>query len=124
MDQEFVAKMKEQMSEEKKRLEEELSRFAHRNKKATRTDYDADYEDIGDKEDENAAEVARYTDNLSLENALEKALRDVEAALERVEKGEYGVCKYCKTEITEERLTARPTSSACIQCKKTLTQEV
>ncbi len=124
MDQEAIEKIKQDLLTEKKRLEEELSRFAHRNQKSVNTDYDTDFEDIGDKEDENAAEVARYSDNLSLENTLEKALRDVEAALVRINEGTYGICKYCKSKISDERLKARPTSSACIQCKKTLTQEV
>jgi len=124
MDQDFLEKVKNQLLAEKTKLEEELSRFAHRNPKATKTDYDTDFEDIGSKEDENAAEVARFSDNLSLENTLEKALRDVEGALKRVEEGTYGICKYCKSEISQERLIARTTSSACIQCKKTLTQEI
>lgn len=116
--------IKQKLLEEKKNLEQELQAFAHRNPKAQTTDYDADFPNIGDKEDENAAEVAQFSTNLSLENELEKALRDVEAALKLIESGEYGKCKYCSQEIDERRLQARPTSSSCIQCKKTLTQEV
>ncbi len=124
MNDAFIAKMKESMDAEKARLESELSKFAHRNTKAADTDYDADFPNIGDKEDENASEVAQFSDNLSLEDELEKALRDVEAALERYNEGKYGICKYCQQDIDERRLEARPTSSSCIQCKKTLTQEV
>ena len=61
---------------------------------------------------------------MSLEDTLKKALRDVESSLDRIEKGAYGTCKYCNEEIDEQRIEARPTSSACIKCKKTLTQEV
>jgi len=124
MDQTFLAEMKEVLSKEKARLEEELSRFAHRNPKAVSTDYEAEFHNIGEKEDENASEVAQFSDNLSLEGELEKALRDVEKALESIEKGTYGICKYCSQEIDERRIRARATSSSCIQCKKTLTQEV
>lgn len=59
----------------------------------------------------------------SLKSALEKELRDVYKALERVEEGLYGICKYCDALIEEDRLRARPTSSSCISCKKTLTDE-
>ncbi len=59
----------------------------------------------------------------SLKSALEKELRDVYKALERVEEGLYGICKYCDAIIEEDRLRARPTSSSCISCKKTLTDE-
>ncbi|MBU0646481.1 TraR/DksA family transcriptional regulator [Patescibacteria group bacterium] len=124
MDKQIVEQMKERLSEEKTRLEQELSKFAHRNPQAAETDFNADFPNLGDKEDENASEVAQFSNNLSLESELEKALRDVESALRQLEKGVYGICKYCKQEIDEKRLLARPTSSSCIKCKKTLTQEV
>jgi DnaK suppressor protein len=120
----FVEGKKEELLAEKERLTTELSKFAHRNTKSTETDFTSDFPDLGDKEDENASEVAQYSNNLSLESELEKALRDVEDALKRMSEDGYGTCKYCNQEIDERRLTARPTSSSCIQCKKTLTQEV
>lgn len=119
----FVAEMKALLLEEKTKLETELSRFSHRNPKATEEDFDVNFPNLGDKEDENASEVATYTDNLSLEDELVKQLRDVISALKMVEAGKYGVCKYCQQPIAEARLRARPTSSSCIDCKKTLTQE-
>ena len=124
MEQAFIQTMRKRLEEEKTRLEGELSKFAHRNPKATETDFDSNFPNMGDKEDENASEVAEFSNNLSLEGELEKALRDVESAMRQMEKGVYGICKYCKQEIDEKRLTARPTSSSCINCKKTLTQEV
>lgn len=109
---------------EKAKLEQELAKFAHRNPHAAESDYDANFPNLGDKEDENASEVAEFSTNLSLEGELEKALRDIESALRQIDKGVYGICKYCKQPIDEKRLEARPTSSSCIKCKKTLTQEV
>ncbi len=124
MKEKFLEEMKNSLLEEKKRLETELSRFTHRNPKAAGTDFDADYPNFGESEDENAAEVAQFGDNLSLEQELESALKDVESAMKAVDNGSYGTCKYCKQKISEERLRARPTSTSCVVCKKTLTQEV
>ncbi len=124
MSTEFEAKMKEYLLGEKTRLEKELASFAHRNTKSKEADFEVDFPNIGDKDDENASEVAQFSNNLSLEDELEKALRDVDSALERIEAGTYGTCKYCSQLINEKRIIARPTSSSCIQCKKTLTQEV
>jgi len=124
MNQKTLDQIKNKLEAEKARIENELGKFAHRNTKAADIDYDADYKDVGDGDDENASEVATYSDNLSLESELEKVLRDINSSLERIEKGEYGICKYCQTEISSKRLLARPTSSSCIACKKTLTQEV
>ncbi len=78
----------------------------------------------GNSEDDNAVEIAEYADELSVENRLEEELRDVESALKSIEAGTYGVCKYCKQDIDEKRLEARPSSSSCISCKKILTQEM
>jgi len=119
-----LEEFKKLILQEKERLEKELAQFSHRNSKSVATDFTSDFPNLGDSEDENAAEVAQFTDNLSLENELEHALRDVESALKRVEAGTFGLCTYCKQEIDEKRLQARPTSSSCIKCKKTLTQEV
>lgn len=124
MTPDLVSKMKELLEAEKARLEKELAHFAHRNPKGSEADFSSDFPNLGEKEDENASEVAQFSDNLSLEDELEKGLRDVESALKLIEKGTYGVCKYCGQKIDERRLIARPTSTSCIQCKKTLTQEV
>jgi len=124
MKKDLVAKARKWLEEEKMRLETELSKFSHRNPKSVENDFETDFQNAGDSEDENASEVAQFSDNLSLEDELEKAFRDVESALKQIDKGEYGICKYCHQPIDERRLIARPTSSSCIQCKKTLTQEV
>jgi RNA polymerase-binding protein DksA len=75
-------------------------------------------------EDDNAGEVTEYANELSLEARISSELRDTDDALKAIEKGAYGICKYCKKEIEEKRLEARPASSSCIACKKLLTQEM
>src|SRR3989339_645217 len=109
MDAKFLQEMKDRLEQEKINLETELSKFSHRNPKSVDTDFNADFPNLGDKEDENASEVAQFSDNLSLEGEMEKALRDVESAIKMVEKGTYGSCKYCGNIIDERRLRARPT---------------
>lgn len=120
--QDFLKQMEETLTQEKERLEKELAKFTKKNPHVV-GDYDATFPEYGDKDDENAQEVAQYTANKPLEIALEKELRDVNNAIKRIEKGTYGICKYCDEPIDEKRLVARPTSSACVGCKKTLTQE-
>ncbi len=119
----FLKKVEVLLLEEKAKLEKELAKFSKK-KPGQDSNYDTTFPDYGDKEDENAAEVADYVVNLSLEENLEKALRDANQSLERLEKGEYGICKYCHKPIEEKRLLARLTSSSCMTCKKTITQEV
>jgi RNA polymerase-binding protein DksA len=121
MDKTLLKKLEDQLLEEKAKLEEELGRFAKQNPKNP-DDFNAEFPQLGDKEDENAAEVAEYSKNLTLERTLESSLRDVNKALAQVQDGTYGICKYCNKEIGEKRLMARPTSTSCIDCKKLFTE--
>jgi DnaK suppressor protein len=119
----FLKEIKDVLLSEKDRLEKELNVFTKKNPHVA-DDYDAQFPEYGDDSDENAHEVEEYTVNKPLEISLEKTLRDVNIALGRLEKNIYGVCKYCGNQIEEKRLMARPTSSSCVSCKKTLTDEV
>ena len=43
---------------------------------------------------------------------------EIAAALERIEKGIYGICEECGEEISEGRLKVAPETTLCIDCKK------
>jgi len=119
MDKKTLEKIKELLEEEKAKIEKDLGSFAVKDEEIA-GNYKSEFPDFGDKEDENASEIATYTDNKSVEYSLEKSLRDIKTSLDRIKKGTYGVCKYCGKEIDEKRLIARPTSSACVACKEKL----
>lgn len=123
LSKEQLAAIQKQLEAEKVDLEDRLAQFTRPNPKNP-ADFNASFPNIGDKEDENAAEVDTYSTNLTLERTLESALRDVNGALGRLKAGTYGICKFCKQEIDVKRLLARAVSSTCINCKKRLTQEV
>jgi DnaK suppressor protein len=55
---------------------------------------------------------------LSLSNAERDELLQIDAALKRVTKGEYGVCQVCQKEIGKKRLHALPWTSLCIDCQE------
>lgn len=115
LEQNKLTELKEKLLLQKQQLESELSRIA----KPTEAegDYTTKFNDIGPDEDENASEVEEYTDNLALENTLEKQLHEVLAALEKMENGTYGTCENCGKEISIERLEAYPAAKTCIECK-------
>jgi DnaK suppressor protein len=46
-----------------------------------------------------------------------KSLRDVRAALSRIQNGTYGTCIHCEEEIGMRRLNAVPWASLCIKCQ-------
>jgi RNA polymerase-binding transcription factor len=47
-----------------------------------------------------------------------KILRDVRAALDRIEESTYGVCENCEEEIDLKRLNAVPWAALCIACQE------
>jgi len=46
-------------------------------------------------------------------------LHRIDAALKRMEEGEYGYCATCGEEIAAKRLASDPTTPVCIDCAKT-----
>lgn len=54
---------------------------------------------------------------LRLRDRDRKLLKKIEKAIEKIEKGTYGICESCGVEIPIERLEARPVTDMCIECK-------
>ena len=46
-----------------------------------------------------------------------KFLRHLDQALDRIEKGDYGICVICHKEIPKERLEVVPHTQYCTNCK-------
>lgn len=59
-------------------------------------------------------EIFEREKDFSLLEQLEAELGDLDAALRKVEEGTYGTCEICGTEISPERLEARPGTRTCI----------
>jgi DnaK suppressor protein len=53
---------------------------------------------------------------LSLMESEGGTLENIEAALERVEDGTYGVCEECGVKIPKMRLNAVPYATMCVKC--------
>ena len=52
-----------------------------------------------------------------------KLLRDVRAALARLDDGSYGVCARCEEDISQKRLNAIPWTRYCLHCQEQIDQE-
>lgn len=50
--------------------------------------------------------------------AAQRELRAIDAALGRIEDGEYGTCTQCGGAISEARLEAVPTAALCRNCAR------
>lgn len=116
MNQETVEKARQSLEEKKRQLERELSSFATKDPQV-KGDWDTKYPRTqeGDLEDA-AGEVEEYSTKLRIEFSLEKQLKEVNNALDRIARGQYGRCENCSKEIAKERLLAVPESRHCTEC--------
>ena len=73
--------------------------------------------DYGDGFADAAAATAERTEVLVLVESLKSQLNAIDAALERIEEGTYGVCVNCGNDIPPARLEFRPSSIYCVDCK-------
>lgn len=46
----------------------------------------------------------------------EAMLRDIAAALKRIDEGDYGICESCGEPVNPKRLEVDPTARLCIDC--------
>ena len=80
-------------------------------------------EDFGsdvDHFDEEADEAESLSNSLDVVQTFEGRLRDVEAALEKMERGSYGTCEKCGEAISFELLKIDAESKLCKACKQSL----
>jgi len=72
--------------------------------------------DVGDE-----ADVASQTFERELLFEMEDSERiildDIEAALRKIEKGDFGLCESCRKSISVQRLKAMPWARYCIACQ-------
>ena len=109
-------KFKEKLEKELKTLEAELKTVGHKN-----PDNPKDWEPSSGEVDINASDAADIADNIesyesntAILKPLEKQYNDVKAALEKINKGTYGVCEIGGEKIEEKRLEANPAARTCL----------
>jgi DnaK suppressor protein len=73
-------------------------------------------ESFPDPTDRASAESDRGFE-LRIRDRERKLIKKINKALERIEKGTYGICEDCGEEIGIKRLMARPVTTRCIKCK-------
>jgi DnaK suppressor protein len=74
------------------------------------------------KREEEATETLELEKRLALENRVRQEMSDIEHAIEKFEKGTYGLCENCGQPIAPERLEVLPQAAYCVNCKALLTK--
>ena len=112
--------MTTQYNELRSRLESEQQRLNNELEQLTANVRPAEERREGSpfgKREEEATESFELEKRLALEKRLRDQLAEIEHALEKFEKGTYGLCDSCEQPIAAERLEALPQASLCVACK-------
>ncbi|MDQ5984479.1 MAG: RNA polymerase-binding transcription factor DksA [Syntrophus sp. SKADARSKE-3] len=54
---------------------------------------------------------------LRIRDRERKLISKMREAIQRIDNGTYGICTSCGGDISDKRLTARPVTTLCIDCK-------
>lgn len=121
IDHNTIATLKEKLQHEQQELEKLLSAFAKKDPNM-KGNWNAQFPNMGEKSsfssgalEERQDEIEEYEAELSEEHTLESRLKEVNAALDRIEKNAYGMCATCGKEIPLERLEANPAALCDIE---------
>ncbi|MDA8330671.1 MAG: TraR/DksA C4-type zinc finger protein [Candidatus Dormibacteraeota bacterium] len=106
-----LAIIRQQVETERSRLEQEL---AHLKGEASGGDQAPFHEHPTD----HAGEMEEHERQLAIRENLEQMYHQCQDALDRLARGDYGVCRSCGKEIDIERLKALPYATKCIPCKE------
>jgi len=107
---------KQRLLDERRRVQEALDYIHEEN----RSQLEDDREEI--PSDNHPGDMATSTFDRELDATLEgneeRLLQAIDAALQRIEDGTYGICQSCGEPIAPERLEALPWTTRCIDCKR------
>lgn len=123
MDKKLIEESKEKLEKTKKIIEKQLAGFAEKDDKL-KGDWDSRFPLFNSQGassgalEEAADEVEEYGNLLPVEHNLELRLKNINSALEKIKKGQYGICEKCGKKIPEERLKAFPEAKTCLNCQE------
>ena len=111
--------LRSRLESEQKRLREELEQLIS---SGHPTEERREGSPFGKREEEatGSLELEKRT---ALEKRIREQLAEVEHALEKFQKGTYGLCDVCGQPIDPARLEALPQASLCLKCKAQQTKD-
>ena len=72
---------------------------------------------VHDSGEESVADLLSDLDVARIDRQVNE-IRSIEAALQRIDMGVYGVCRECDGDITYERLQSQPVAERCVICQE------
>ncbi|MCX6354346.1 MAG: TraR/DksA family transcriptional regulator [Candidatus Aureabacteria bacterium] len=119
MDPNILDELRQQLLALREKALEEMSALEHGTLNQSPRDQAGDLSGYGIHIADAATDSYDREFNLSLVSHEQDILNDIEDALGKVERKEYGSCELCEEPIGESRLRAVPYARLCLRCKET-----
>jgi len=103
-----IEKIKQELLERKKELEEKLTRMSR--ERVT----DDQVQDPGDQALTSTLESLK----LSFQDTEIEEINRIDKALTKIEEGTYGICIDCQEPISDKRLKSYPNAARCLMCQE------
>lgn len=108
-------KLKEDLLAEKDKITEELKGIAIEDP-LVKGGFGVKVDDMGDSEEDAQDEAGELDRNQAMVETLGRRLKEINSALLKLEKEEYGKCESCLKPIEPARLKVMPVASLCVSC--------
>ena len=109
---------RQKLLEERQRVVEAISYLHEENPGSIEDETD----EVVGSVDNHLADTATVTVDREIDYTLEEnsehVLREIDAALQRIEDDSFGICRTCGKPIEPERLELLPYATQCIDCKR------
>jgi RNA polymerase-binding protein DksA len=115
-----MAKFREQLLAEMARLEGELDEIERRTARLDESDRSSELSAYEDHPADLASETFEREKDLAIGESVEHLLHKVIGALEKIDRGTYGLCDACGRPIKKARLKALPFATLCLECQDRL----
>lgn len=115
-----LKKYREALEAERARLLEQIRRIDDRTAGRDRLDSQVSAEDFDEPGGDAASDTLERTQAMAIGENFRDLLAYVEHALEKMDKGTYGLCDVCGKNIPKARLDFLPWATMCAECRKRL----
>jgi RNA polymerase-binding protein DksA len=112
-----MRKYQDLLHSERQRLEAELQEIENRTARISESERASEFSSYEDHPADLASETFEREKDLAIGESVESLLNQVNTALEKIERGTFGVCDACRRPIKKARLQAIPFATLCVDCQ-------
>lgn len=117
------ADLKMELEQEQRDLENQLTKLSDEHAEQSLREATGELSAYDQHPADLASELMERDTDFALKEQKRIRLAEVEAALRRLDAGDYGICERCGRSIPRARLAAVPTAKYCLECEEWAEQE-